>query len=225
MSSPGERMYRFKARTFLLELGRETTIRDDQVSLAANQQHRGIAGEPGQIADVRGRTHEERLDSASSQHDLSLSRRDWKSVHYQSPPPPPQSPAATTPVAAATAPVPPPRPSHLRRQRLRRRRRPRMCRRRDRRLRRRWHHLLGPEPRSSRECSPRPPSRSCRGGHRQTGHRASCRQVRLRFLPSCSRRNRRLARHSRRRRNIRPASHSRSRRSHATCDNPGPAER
>ena len=53
MSWPGQPNPCFQSRTFLLELRREPAVRNDQITLAANQQNRRIAAEAGQVTDVR----------------------------------------------------------------------------------------------------------------------------------------------------------------------------
>ena len=94
----------FQARTFLLELRRETTIRDDQVPIPADQQHRRIAGEPGQVADVRGRAHQAAHRSPRPSSPIELLAARMESIHTVAFIIT-KSAAAAAPVAAAAAPV------------------------------------------------------------------------------------------------------------------------
>ena len=67
---------RLQARAFLLELRREPAVGDDQIASRTDQQHRRIAAEPSQVADVRGALTSSASISAAFHPDLSLSRRE-----------------------------------------------------------------------------------------------------------------------------------------------------
>ena len=89
---------RVQSRALTLELRRETAIRDDQISLATDQQHRRIAGETSQVAHVGDRAHEKRVDLRGLPSRSEPVPARLILIHARSP-----VAAATAPVAAATA--------------------------------------------------------------------------------------------------------------------------
>ena len=48
-----------QSRAFLLELRRESAVREDELVLPPDEEDRGISGEPGQVGNVRGRTDQQ----------------------------------------------------------------------------------------------------------------------------------------------------------------------